>query len=103
MVEAIVYGFYPRPIADRELRDRTQAWLDATRTPPRRCAASSSRTATRWCGRSPPRSVTRVTEAVTAPLQPPDLSLDGLNLTWEKTQAGWPPSGCGSSPRSCWR
>ncbi|HET7822284.1 MAG TPA: aminopeptidase N [Ornithinibacter sp.] len=29
MVEAIVYGFYPRPIADAALRDRTQAWLDA--------------------------------------------------------------------------
>ena len=29
MVEAVVYGFYPRPIADASLRDRTQAWLDA--------------------------------------------------------------------------
>ena len=29
IVEAIVHGFYPRPIADRELYDRTQAWLDA--------------------------------------------------------------------------
>ena len=28
MIEAIVYGFYPRPIADRDLCDRTQAWLD---------------------------------------------------------------------------
>ena len=30
--------------------------------------------------------MTRVTDAVTALLQTPDLSLDGLNLTWEKTQ-----------------
>ncbi|HYN68205.1 MAG TPA: aminopeptidase N [Ornithinibacter sp.] len=29
MIETIVFGFYPRPIADRELCDRTQAWLDA--------------------------------------------------------------------------
>ncbi|MFL6168841.1 MAG: aminopeptidase N, partial [Ornithinibacter sp.] len=29
LVEAIVYGFYPRPLADAALRDRTQAWLDA--------------------------------------------------------------------------
>jgi aminopeptidase N len=29
MVEAIVLGFYPRPLADASLRDRTQAWLDA--------------------------------------------------------------------------
>jgi aminopeptidase N len=29
MIEAIVHGFYPRPIADAALRDRTQAWLDA--------------------------------------------------------------------------
>ena len=30
MVEAIVSGFYPRPLADRELLERTQAWLDAS-------------------------------------------------------------------------
>jgi aminopeptidase N len=30
MVEAIVSGFYPRPLADRGLLERTQAWLDAT-------------------------------------------------------------------------
>ena len=29
LVESIVYGFYPRPLADAALRDRTQAWLDA--------------------------------------------------------------------------
>lgn len=29
LVETIVSGFYPRPIADAGLRDRTQAWLDA--------------------------------------------------------------------------
>ena len=29
MIETIVFGFYPRPIADRDLCDRTQAWLDA--------------------------------------------------------------------------
>jgi aminopeptidase N len=29
LVESIVFGFYPRPIADASLRDRTQAWLDA--------------------------------------------------------------------------
>jgi len=28
-VESLVYGFYPLPIADAALRDRTQAWLDA--------------------------------------------------------------------------
>ena len=30
MVEATVFGFYPRPIVDRELLERTQAWLDAS-------------------------------------------------------------------------
>ena len=25
----VVYGFYPRPLVDRELHDATQAWLDA--------------------------------------------------------------------------
>ena len=30
MVEAIVGGFYPRPLADRGLLERTQAWLDAS-------------------------------------------------------------------------
>ena len=34
MIEAIVYGFYPRPIADRELCDRTQAWLDGHQDAP---------------------------------------------------------------------
>ena len=29
VIESIVQGFYPRPIADAALRDRTQAWLDA--------------------------------------------------------------------------
>ncbi len=29
LVESIVYGFYPRPLADAALSDRTQAWLDA--------------------------------------------------------------------------
>jgi aminopeptidase N len=29
LVESIVYGFYPRALADAALRDRTQAWLDA--------------------------------------------------------------------------
>jgi len=29
LVESLVYGFYPLPIADAALRDRTQAWLDA--------------------------------------------------------------------------
>jgi aminopeptidase N len=29
LVESIVYGLYPRPLADAALRDRTQAWLDA--------------------------------------------------------------------------
>ena len=29
MVESVVQGFYPRPLADAALRDRTQAWLDA--------------------------------------------------------------------------
>ncbi len=29
MIETIAFGFYPRPIADRDLCDRTQAWLDA--------------------------------------------------------------------------
>ena len=28
LVESIVYGFYPRPLADRALLDATQAWLD---------------------------------------------------------------------------
>ena len=30
MVEAIVGGFYPGPLADRQLLERTQAWLDAS-------------------------------------------------------------------------
>ena len=34
LVESIVYGFYPRPLADAALRDRTQAWLDANPTAP---------------------------------------------------------------------
>jgi len=29
IVEAIVHGFYPRPLADRDLLDHTQAWLDS--------------------------------------------------------------------------
>ncbi len=29
LVESMVHGFYPRPLADAALRDRTQAWLDA--------------------------------------------------------------------------
>ena len=29
LIESIVYGFYPRPLADAALCDRTQAWLDA--------------------------------------------------------------------------
>jgi aminopeptidase N len=29
VIETIVFGFYPRPLADAALRDRTQAWLDA--------------------------------------------------------------------------
>ncbi len=28
LVESMVFGFYPRPIADRGLHDATQAWLD---------------------------------------------------------------------------
>ena len=86
MIETIVYGFYPRPIADRDLCDRTQPGSTATRTPRRPCAGSSWRTATRWCGRWPPRSVTRVTDAVTAPVDLPRLSLEDVGLTWEKTQ-----------------
>ncbi len=38
LVESIVYGFYPRPIADAALRDRTQAWLDANPARPGRAA-----------------------------------------------------------------
>jgi aminopeptidase N len=29
LVESIVAGFYPRGLASAELRDATQAWLDA--------------------------------------------------------------------------
>jgi aminopeptidase N len=29
LVESVVFGFYPRPLVDRELHDATQAWLDA--------------------------------------------------------------------------
>ncbi|WP_345206380.1 aminopeptidase N [Fodinibacter luteus] len=29
IVESVVMGFYPRPLADRALHDATQAWLDA--------------------------------------------------------------------------
>ena len=29
LVESVVFGFYPRPLADRELHAATQAWLDA--------------------------------------------------------------------------
>ena len=28
-VESIVVGFYPRPLADRQLHDASQAWLDS--------------------------------------------------------------------------
>jgi aminopeptidase N len=28
LVESVVYGFYPRPLVDRDLHDATQAWLD---------------------------------------------------------------------------
>ena len=76
----------PPPARRPRAARRTQAWLDAPPTLPRRCAASSSRTATRSCGRSPPRSATRVTEAVTALPQPPDLSLEGVSLTCEQAQ-----------------
>ena len=34
LVEAIVYGFYPRPIADGELLEATQQWLDGHRDAP---------------------------------------------------------------------
>ncbi|MFQ6172983.1 aminopeptidase N [Oryzobacter sp. R7] len=34
VVESVVQVFYPRPLADRELHDATQAWLDAHRTAP---------------------------------------------------------------------
>ena len=29
LVESVVYGFYPRPLVDRELHDATQGWLDS--------------------------------------------------------------------------
>lgn len=34
LVESVVQVFYPRPLADRELHDATQAWLDAHRDAP---------------------------------------------------------------------
>ena len=29
IIEALVTGFYPRPLADAELADATRAWLDS--------------------------------------------------------------------------
>jgi aminopeptidase N len=34
LVDAIVFGFYPRPLVDRELLDATQEWLDTHRDAP---------------------------------------------------------------------
>ena len=61
--------------ASTRARSPTAGLLDAhpglarrrTRTPTRPCAASSSRTATRWRAPSPPRSAMPVTDAATAP------------------------------------
>ena len=43
IVESIVYGFYPRPIADARSARRTQAWLDAHPDAPRGPAPAGRR------------------------------------------------------------